>query len=127
MNNKTVTGSSDTGQKLRWKRTYTDGPMYAPVTGYASQLYGTSLLESVEDKLLTGTDSRLGSGDAGKVFTTIEAVAQKAAYEGLHGKQGAVVALDPSSGKILALVSSPPTPRRRSPARPRRTGLTGRP
>ncbi|MGI5403936.1 caspase, EACC1-associated type [Streptomyces sp. CA-135486] len=107
VNDKPVTGSSDTGQKLRWKRTYTDGPMYAPVTGYASQLFGTGLLESVEDKLLTGTDSRLGSAVAGKVFTTIEAAAQKAAYEGLQGKQGAAVALDPSSGKILALASSP--------------------
>ncbi|MFK4221580.1 penicillin-binding transpeptidase domain-containing protein [Streptomyces sp. NPDC019890] len=107
VNDKAVTGSSDTGQKLRWKRTYTDGPMYAPVTGYASQLFGTGLLESVEDELLTGTDSRLGSAVAGKVFTTIEAAAQKAAYEGLQGKQGAAVALDPSSGKILALASSP--------------------
>lgn len=107
VNDMTVTGSSDTGQKLRWKRRYTDGPMYAPVTGYASQLFGTGQLESVEDKLLTGTDSRLGSAVAGNVFTTIEAVAQEAAYEGLKGKQGAVVALDPSSGKILALVSAP--------------------
>ncbi|MGW0553911.1 caspase, EACC1-associated type [Streptomyces sp. NPDC002926] len=107
VNSKAVTGSSDTGQKMRWKRTYTDGPLYAPVTGYATQSFGTSLLENVEDKLLAGTDSRLHSAGAGNVFTTIDAAAQEAAYEGLKGKQGAVVALDPSSGKILALVSAP--------------------
>jgi peptidoglycan glycosyltransferase len=51
-----VTGSRDSGQQLRYERTYTQGPLYAPVTGYASQTYGTSLLENTEDALLPGTD-----------------------------------------------------------------------
>ncbi|MCI3227158.1 penicillin-binding protein 2, partial [Streptomyces sp. NP-1717] len=41
-----VTGSKDTGQQLRYERTYTQGPLYAPVTGFSSQTYGTTLLES---------------------------------------------------------------------------------
>ncbi|CAM5264688.1 Peptidoglycan D,D-transpeptidase MrdA [Streptomyces hirsutus] len=45
-----VTGSRDTGEHLRYERTYADGPLYAPVTGFASQEYGTTLLEHTEDE-----------------------------------------------------------------------------
>ncbi|MEU8707213.1 penicillin-binding protein 2 [Streptomyces sp. NPDC048565] len=113
-----VTGSKDTGQQLAYERTYRHGPLYAPVTGYASQTYGTSLLENAEDAVLTGTAPILAPlplwGDitrsrqpGGDVVTTIKDSMQRAAYEGLDGRRGAVAALDPSSGRILALVSSP--------------------
>jgi peptidoglycan glycosyltransferase len=113
-----VTGSRDTGELLRYERTYTDGPLYAPVTGYASQQYGTTLLEAAEDGVLSGTDPGLaplplwndltgGRSPGGKVATTIKAAVQKAAYEGLAGRKGAVAALEPVSGRVLALVSSP--------------------
>lgn len=49
-----VTGSRDTGEHLRYERTYRDGPLYAPVTGFASQEYGTTLLEATEDAVLSG-------------------------------------------------------------------------
>jgi cell division protein FtsI/penicillin-binding protein 2 len=104
---------------LKYKRTYKDGPMWAPVTGYASQAFGATQLESVDDKILTGNDDRLffrntldmitgKPKQGGNVVTTLNAAAQKAAYNGLkgHGK-GAVVALEPSTGKILALASYP--------------------
>ncbi|MEV6204360.1 penicillin-binding transpeptidase domain-containing protein [Streptomyces sp. NPDC051771] len=115
---KPVTGSRDSGQQLRWERTYRRGPLYAPVTGYASQTYGTTMLEHAEDALLAGTDPMLaplplwneftrGRSPGGDVVTTIRASMQEAAYRGLDGKRGAVVALEPSSGRILALVSSP--------------------
>lgn len=51
-----VTGSEDTGEQLAYERTYRHGPLYAPVTGYASQTYGTTLLENAEDGILSGTD-----------------------------------------------------------------------
>lgn len=54
-----VTGSRDTGEHLRFERTYADGPMYAPITGFASQAYGTTLLEHAEDGLLSGADPML--------------------------------------------------------------------
>ncbi|MEU5059764.1 MULTISPECIES: penicillin-binding transpeptidase domain-containing protein [unclassified Streptomyces] len=115
---KTVTGSRNTGEQLRYERTYKKGPLYAPVTGYASQVYGTSLLEYAEDDILSGTDPMLAplplfndltrsQQPAGNVATTINAAAQKAAYSGLAGRRGAVAALDPATGEILALVSSP--------------------
>ncbi|MEU6481624.1 penicillin-binding transpeptidase domain-containing protein [Streptomyces sp. NPDC047017] len=118
-----ITGSTETRTSgindLKYKRTYKDGPMWAPVTGYASQAFGATQLESLDDKILTGNDDRLffrntldmitgKPKQGGNVVTTLNAAAQKAAYDGLkgHGK-GAVVALEPSTGKILALASYP--------------------
>lgn len=56
-----VTGSRDTGGLFRYARTYTDGPLYAPVTGFASQVYGSTLLEHARDGLLAGTDPGLAA------------------------------------------------------------------
>lgn len=115
---KSVTGTKDTGQQLRYERTYRQGPLYAPVTGYASQTYGTTLVENAEDGILSGTDSALAplpfwneitrsQQPGGNAATTVKASMQRAAYEGLGGKRGAVAAVEPSTGRILALVSSP--------------------
>ncbi|MFI9587663.1 penicillin-binding transpeptidase domain-containing protein [Streptomyces sp. NPDC052236] len=113
-----VTGSKDTGQQLRYERTYTEGPLYAPVTGYASQTYGTSLIENTEDSFLSGThplltpipfwnDISRSRRPGGKVVTTIRPSMQRVAYDGLGGRRGAVAAVEPTTGRILALVSSP--------------------
>ncbi|MBO1336176.1 penicillin-binding protein 2 [Streptomyces sp. VRA16 Mangrove soil] len=115
---KPITGSEDTGETYKYERTYKNGPLYSPVTGYASQTYGTTFVESAEDDILSGTDAMLSTvpfwneisrfqNPGGDVETTIDAAAQKAAYDGLGGKKGAVAAIDPSTGKILALVSTP--------------------
>ncbi|MFF4831845.1 penicillin-binding transpeptidase domain-containing protein [Streptomyces sp. NPDC001315] len=115
---KPVTGSRDTREQLRYERTYTDGPLYAPVTGFSSQEYGTTLLEHAEDGVLSGTDPMLapfplwndltrGRPPGGKVVTTLRPAAQRAAYKGLAGRKGAVAAIEPSTGRILALVSAP--------------------
>ncbi|MFG3022982.1 peptidoglycan D,D-transpeptidase FtsI family protein [Streptomyces sp. NPDC048254] len=115
------TASSSSGlNDLKYKRTYKNGPMWAPVTGYASQAFGANQLESLEDGILTGNDDRLffrntldmitgKQKQGGNVVTTLNAAAQNAAYNGLkkQGGKGAVVALDPSTGKILALASYP--------------------
>ncbi|SOE11559.1 Cell division protein FtsI/penicillin-binding protein 2 [Streptomyces sp. 2323.1] len=115
-----VTGSVATSGDFKYKRTYKDGPMYAPVTGFASQAQGTSFLESVYGKVLSGKDDRLALKQAkdvltgekprgGDVLTTIDPKAQKAAYKGLTDldAKGAVVALDPRNGRVLALASTP--------------------
>ncbi|MFI5769367.1 penicillin-binding transpeptidase domain-containing protein [Streptomyces sp. NPDC051658] len=115
---RSVTGSKDTGEQLAYERTYREGPLYAPVTGYASQTYGTTLIENAEDGILSGTDSMLaplplwneitrGRQPGGNVVTTVKDSMQRAAYEGLGGRRGAVAAVEPSTGKILALVSTP--------------------
>ncbi|MEV8066698.1 penicillin-binding transpeptidase domain-containing protein [Streptomyces sp. NPDC085995] len=118
-----ITGSTETKSNglndLKYKRTYKDGPMWAPVTGYASQAFGATQLENLDDGILTGNDDRLffrntldmitgKPKQGGNVVTTLNAAAQKAAYNGLKSRgKGAVVALEPSTGKILALASYP--------------------
>jgi peptidoglycan glycosyltransferase len=112
-----ITGSAQTkGSDLKYKRTYKDGSLYAAVTGYSSQVYGATQLEGIYQGLLDGTDSQLKNpldaitnkrADPGDVITTIDPDVQKAAYSTLGGKKGAAVAIDPKTGKILAVVSTP--------------------
>ncbi|MFH9675232.1 peptidoglycan D,D-transpeptidase FtsI family protein [Streptomyces sp. NPDC017405] len=112
-----ITGSTRTkGSDLAYKRTYTDGRLYAAVTGYASQAYAPTQLEGIYTDLLNGTDNQLKTvmdtvtgrrADPGDVVTTIDPAVQKAGYRALGGTKGAAVALDPKTGKILAVVSTP--------------------
>ncbi|ATL84156.1 MULTISPECIES: peptidoglycan D,D-transpeptidase FtsI family protein [Streptomyces] len=114
-----ITGSAETnGTDFKYKRTYKNGPMWAPVTGYASQAYDANQIEKIEDGILTGNDDRLffnrtidmitgKKQKGGDVITTLNGKAQEAAFKGLGNKKGAVAALDPRTGKILALASTP--------------------
>ncbi|MET7850051.1 penicillin-binding protein 2 [Streptomyces avermitilis] len=118
-----ITGSTktkgDSYNDFEYKRTYKDGAMWAPVTGYASQAFGATQLESIDDGILTGNDDRLffrntldmltgKKKQGGNVVTTLNAAAQKAAYQGLKARgKGAAVAIDPETGAILALASTP--------------------
>ncbi|MFJ3231403.1 penicillin-binding transpeptidase domain-containing protein [Streptomyces sp. NPDC086787] len=116
-----ITGSAEAKSgDFKYKRTYKNGPMWAPVTGYSSQAFDGNFLEKIEDGILTGNDDRLffrktldmitgKPQQGGNVVTTLNAAAQKAAFDGLskQGGKGAVVALEPSTGKILALASYP--------------------
>lgn len=103
----------------KFQRYYPYGPVYAPVTGYDS-LYGATGIEQAENKLLSGTDPALtvrnlidlitGKQKQGaSVQLTINSKAQQAAYAALkaQGKSGAVVALNPKTGAILAMASYP--------------------
>ncbi|MEU7021399.1 penicillin-binding transpeptidase domain-containing protein [Streptomyces sp. NPDC046203] len=112
-----VTGSTPTkGGDLAYKRNYTDGALYAAVTGYSSQAYGATQLEGIYSDILDGTDDRLKNpldaitrkqADPGTVVTTIDPDVQKAGYRALGDKKGAAVAIDPKTGRILGLVSTP--------------------
>jgi cell division protein FtsI/penicillin-binding protein 2 len=110
---KAVTGSARTTDS---DLAYTNGKLYAAVTGYASQAYAPTQLEGIYADLLNGTDSRLKTvmdtitnqrAEPGDVITTIDPAVQKAAYDALGDKKGAAVAIDPTTGKILAVVSTP--------------------
>ncbi|MFG2228305.1 peptidoglycan D,D-transpeptidase FtsI family protein [Streptomyces sp. NPDC048644] len=117
---KPITGSVETRGDFKYKVTFKDGPMYAPITGYASQAQSSTFLEGVYQDVLNGKDDRFFLHRAqdmltgkkprgGDVITTINEKAQKAAYKGLTNlhARGAVVAIDPRSGKILAMASTP--------------------
>jgi peptidoglycan glycosyltransferase len=115
-----VARSVETNDRLKYLRKYTDGKLFAPATGFYSIVYGASGIEQEENSVLAGTDDSLfvrrvidlltgTPPKGGSVALTINAAAQKAAYDGLlrlHAR-GAVVAVDPSTGAILAMVSTP--------------------
>ena len=103
---------------LRFLREYPRGPLTASVTGFNSLVYGNTGLERAENAVLSGDDPRLivdrmqqlfagRDPRGGAVTTTLNAAAQKAAFDGLGSKVGAVVAIEPSTGRILAQAQSP--------------------
>jgi penicillin-binding protein A len=111
--------SASASDSIKYQRYYPYGPEYAPVTGYDT-LYSQTGIEAAENGLLSGNDSSLDvrkfidlitgkSTKGATVQVTINSKAQAAAYSALAagGKPGAVVALDPSTGKILAMASYP--------------------
>ena len=89
-------------------RDYPYGRMFAHVVGYNDK--GKSGLESVcnfdllksDANLMTQITSSLkGEKSIGdNVYTTLNTKVQKAAYYALQGQKGAVVAMDPETGKI---------------------------
>ncbi len=120
-----IARSTPVDDALKWQRVYTEPELYAHLTGYYSFDYGAGGgLEGAENSLLSGSDdklfySRIGDTLAGRspkgasLELTINPRAQKAAKEALGDQRGAVVALDPTTGAILAMVSNPsydPTP-----------------
>jgi penicillin-binding protein A len=112
-----------TDSHFRFLRVYPNAGAYAPITGFYSLRYSSTGLERAEDPLLNGSDQRLfgrrladfftgRDPRGGNVDTTINPRVQQAGWDamqqGCNGPcKGAVVALEPSTGKILAMVSSP--------------------
>ncbi|HEY4624996.1 MAG TPA: penicillin-binding transpeptidase domain-containing protein [Blastococcus sp.] len=104
--------------RLKYLRQYPQGELYAAVTGYHSLIYNNSQLERAENDVLSGTDGRLALRRLADLFTgrdpaggdvtlTLNPAVQEAAMAGLEGVTGAVVALDPSTGAILGMASTP--------------------
>ena len=117
--NKTIAVSNHVSGIYSYQRVYPDPLPYAPVTGYDTP-YSVSGIERAENKLLAGTDPRLTvhnlidliSGKPKKGATvqlTVNSVAQQAAYSALKatGLPSGAVAIEPSTGAILALASYP--------------------
>ncbi|NUP28382.1 MAG: penicillin-binding protein 2 [Nocardia sp.] len=118
----TVLASSvSTDDRYKYLRVYpTDPQAYAPVTGFYSMQYGSTGLERAEDPVLNGSDGQLFGSRlidlisgrdprGGNVVTTIDPAMQQVAYNELTSKgyTGSVVAIEPSTGKILTMVSTP--------------------
>ncbi|MBV9488036.1 MAG: penicillin-binding protein 2 [Frankiaceae bacterium] len=120
-----VAKSVKTHDSLKYLRTYPGGAEYAPVTGYYSLVYSSSGIEQAENSTLAGTSDQLffhrisdeitgRTPQGGSVDLTINPDAQHAAYQGLASapsfngvRAGAVVALNPQTGAILAMASYP--------------------
>ncbi|KUH85651.1 MULTISPECIES: D,D-transpeptidase PbpA [unclassified Mycobacterium] len=115
--------SVSTNGRFRFLRVYPNPQAYAPVTGFYSLQYSSTGLERAEDSILNGSDERLfgrrladfftgRDPRGGNVDTTINPQVQRAAWEAMEdgcdgGCHGSVVAIEPSTGKILAMVSAP--------------------
>ncbi len=104
--------------RFSYARSYPQGKLYAPITGYYSYEYASSGLEDSYNTQLAGTDDSLfirrtidlitnKTPQGASVETTLNAAAQQAAAKALGDNKGAVVALDPKTGAVLALVTSP--------------------
>ncbi|MCW2566562.1 MAG: pbpA [Mycobacterium sp.] len=113
---KAIALSKPTTGRLKYQRYYPAGKLYAPVTGYKSLVYASSGIEEAEEPVLSGDDDRLfvrrvsdivtgRRPVGGSVLLTLREKIQASAYNALGNHTGAVVALDPKSGQILALVS----------------------
>ncbi len=119
---KPVAESVASDDEYKFQRRYPEGGLYAPLTGYFSYIYGRGALENSQNRVLSGSDDRLfvnrvvdllsnKQPKGGSVELTIDPLAQKAASEGLErlgdGTKGAVAAIDPKTGAVLAMVTNP--------------------
>lgn len=115
--------SVSTSGHYRFLRVYPNPLVYAPITGFYSLRFSSNGLERAEDGILNGSDQRLfgrrladfftgRDPRGGNVDTTIVPRIQQAAWDAMQQGctgpcKGSVVAIEPSTGKILAMVSSP--------------------
>ena len=93
-------------------------PEAAPVVGYRSVIFGTAGLERAYDAQLTGLRSlragdeffrkfRAQPYDPNDLHLSLDARFQRHAAQALGNRLGAIVAIEPSSGRVLAMVSNP--------------------
>ncbi|HEY8317607.1 MAG TPA: penicillin-binding protein 2 [Amnibacterium sp.] len=113
-----VVSKKESADEYQFQRQYLDGKLYSAVTGYYPINGAPTGIEGALDAKLAGTGSNqvfdriqnivTGQDPKGdSVELTIDPKVQKAAYDALGNKRGAVVAIDPSTGAVLAMVSKP--------------------
>ncbi|MCU1418543.1 MAG: penicillin-binding protein 2 [Schumannella sp.] len=104
--------------EYKYQRVYSNGPLYSAVTGYFTLNQGNTGVEGALNDYLSGTANQQFLDQLNSLITgqnpkgaavelTIDPAVQKAAYDALGDQKGAVVAIDPKTGGILALVSKP--------------------
>ena len=114
---KVLAHSQPSSDQFKYLRTYPEGDLFAQVTGYFSFTYGADGAERTFDADLTGANApfRLPSlrdltvqRDKSQTVTlTLSDKLQRAARQALGNRKGSVVAVDPSTGAVLALWSNP--------------------
>lgn len=101
-----------------YERVYPAGDLASHVVGYYSTQYGTSGIEASENETLKGQQNYASWTDVinaaagintpgNDVRLTINSTIQQAAQDALEGETGAAVVMDPSTGAVLAMASSP--------------------
>lgn len=110
--------SVPTDDEYKFQRTYPNALLYAPVTGYFTLNQGNTGIEGALNDYLSGTSNSqfldtinailTGQNPKGaSVELTIDPVVQQAAWDAMGDLQGAVIAVNPKTGEILAMVSKP--------------------
>ena len=110
--------SRDRNDALEYVRRYPQGPRYGMVTGFYSLVFGRTLVEQKFNSFLLGrapeqftqnvTDLLTArSSPGGTLVLTLDRATQQAAESALGGRKGAVVALDPKTGAVLAMTTFP--------------------
>lgn len=113
-----IAQSTPVDDPFGYQRSYTQPELYSAVTGFYSIVNGGWQLERSANDLLTGQSDSLFWSRVQDLFTgrqpqgssvelTLDPAAQQAAWDALGGQEGAVVAIEPSTGRILAMVSTP--------------------
>jgi penicillin-binding protein A len=113
-----VAQSVPAGDDYKFQRTYSNGPLYAPITGFIPVNGAPTGLEHALNGELSGTSNaqffdKLNAIITGQkptgaaVETTIDPKTQQAAWDALGDFTGAVVVTEPKTGRILAMVSKP--------------------
>lgn len=113
-----VATSVPVDNRFKFLRTYPYGELYAPVVGYYTLNQGNAGIESAMNSLLTGRANAqvfeqmvalvTGTNPKGaSVVLSIDPEIQKIAWDALGEREGSVVVLEPSTGRILAMVSKP--------------------
>ncbi|HZI96429.1 MAG TPA: penicillin-binding protein 2 [Actinomycetales bacterium] len=113
-----VATSTEVDDVYNYQREYAQGPLYAHSTGFYSVFFGASGIEQALSDVLAGTADQLFYRRVADIITgkkpqgatvelTLDPAVQQAAADALGGQRGAVVAMNPQTGEILALVSSP--------------------
>jgi penicillin-binding protein A len=106
------------GDNLRFVRRYPEGKLYGHPIGYSFVREGDTEFEQFHNDELVGTESEFGSildqltgreQEGNDVVTNLDMEAQRTALEGLQATGfGAVVAIEPSTGRVKVLASNPP-------------------
>jgi len=118
VNGQEIAYSEPVDDAYKFQRVYANGPLYAPVTGYLTLNQGNTGLEDSLNEYLSGTSNDQFLDQVNAILTgqepkgaavelTIDEVIQQAAWDALGDYQGAVIAIDPKTGAILAMVSKP--------------------
>jgi peptidoglycan glycosyltransferase len=113
-----IAESTPVDNDFKFQRVYNNPMLYAPVTGYFTLNQGNAGVEGALNDYLTGTANDQFLDQLSAIFTgqspkgaavelTIDPVIQQAAWDALGDYKGSVVAIDPATGAILAMVSKP--------------------
>ena len=113
-----IASSIPTDDQYKFQRTYTNPELYAPVTGYFTLNQGNTGIEGALNDFLSGTSNSQFLDQVNAILTgknpkgaavelTIDPLVQQAAWDALGDNSGAVIAINPKTGAILAMVSKP--------------------